>query len=129
MAGYPGDFQKKPAGNLIPAGFRGPIDCLRDFAQKPWRDPAGSRAFRCLVFNLFLERFPHGFIPDKTLFIGFHLAGNDIARLTFRNLGSLFLLLAHKSPVYVNNVGIHPGQSVHDALVPAHPGAVTLSRP
>jgi len=99
--------------------------------QKPEapRDPAESRAFRCLVFDLFLERFPHGFITDKTLFIGFHLAGNDIARLTFRNLGSLFLLLAHKSPVYVNNVGIRRGQAAHDTLVPAHPGSVTLSRP
>ena len=116
-------------GKLIPAGFRGSIEYLRDFARKSWRDPAGSRAFRCLVFNLFLERFPHGFIPDKTLFIGFHLAGNDIARFTFRNLGSLFLLLAHKSPVYVNNVAIHPGQSSRDSLVPAHPGSITPSRP
>jgi hypothetical protein len=38
-------------------------------------------------------------------------------------------LLAHKSPVYVNNVGIRPGQSAHDSLVAALPGSVTLSRP
>ena len=50
-----------------------------------------SGSFRSLVLGYFLEGLPDGLVADEALFIGFHLASNDEARLAVRNLSYNFV--------------------------------------
>ena len=45
----------------------------------PVRTQSSTLGFlRCLVLHFFLKRFPLGFIPDETFFIGLHLTRIDV---------------------------------------------------
>ena len=74
--------------------------------QRELVTPPGSLwLFRGLVLDLFLERLPGGFIPDKTLLIGFLLAGCHKPRLAFGNFGPGFRLFTHN--VYLSLILIY----------------------
>ncbi len=76
--------------------IRVPVTCAgAAVKQHELVTPPGSLwLFRRLVRDLFLKRFPGGFVPDKTLLIGFLLTGCHETCLTFRNFGPGFGLFA-----------------------------------